>query len=115
MDTDFGVSCPLAWSWRLIPFKKGTNGQIVFPFDGTVRVGFSDFRFLSPDHVKAHSFLAGPGSYLDPFLKIQAMATTAVPRAAKSGSAPAVSSINDTFSHSYSIRCNPAGQAFSFE
>ncbi len=96
-------------------FEKGTNGQTVFRFDGTVRVDFSDFRFPSPDHVKAHSFLAGPGSYLDPFLKIQAMATTDAPRAVKSGSATAVSSINDTFSYSYSIPCNPAGQTFSFE
>jgi hypothetical protein len=44
------------------------------------------------------------------------MATTDIPRAVKSGSnTGAVSSINDRFSYSYSIPCNPAGLPFSFE
>ena len=96
-------------------FEKGTNGQTVFRFDGTVRVYYTGFRYPSPDHVKAHSWIAGEGSYLDPFLKIQAMQPVDTPLAVKSGSATTVSSIGDTISYSYSIACNPAGQPFSFQ
>ena len=96
-------------------FEKGVNGQTVFRFESLVELDFTDYRFPSPDFVKAHSRVAGEGSYLEPFLNIQAMATGDVPRAVKTGGGSLVSSTSDAFSYSYSIPCDPAGKASSFE
>jgi hypothetical protein len=96
-------------------FDKGANGQLVFRFQSTVQLDFTDYRFPSPDFVKAHSWVAGEGSFLEPFLNIQSMSPTDVPRAVKSGNGSAVSSTNDAFTYSYSVPCDPGGKSASFE
>ena len=111
-----GRIAPDPWNFRgPSSFEKGVNGQNIFRFQGTVRAPFTGFRFPSPDLIKAHSWVAGEGSYLDPYMTMQAMSTPSVIPSVKSGSATAVSSRLDTFTYSYTMPCDPAGQPFSFQ
>jgi hypothetical protein len=96
-------------------FEKGVNGETVFRFNGDVRLDFSGFRFPSPDHVKANSFIAGDGSFLDPFLRIQAMRPAPPAGYVFSGSEAAVASTGDNFTYSYNIPCDAVGRSASFE
>jgi len=97
-------------------FEKGVNGQLVFRFSGEHKRSFFTYRFPSPDLLKGNSFLAlSPFSTLDLFLRIQAVQTVDTPRVRLSGGQTnVVSSVGDLFSYSFSIPCNPAGQAASF-
>ncbi|PYT23161.1 MAG: hypothetical protein DMG57_32910 [Acidobacteria bacterium] len=98
-------------------FENGPNGEMVFRYQGDSFLPFEGFIWPSPDFTTAaHSFLAGPGSLLNPRLGLQAMLIGDTPQALKSGSAESIhSSIGDTFSYSYSIPCDGAGKPGSFE
>jgi hypothetical protein len=97
-------------------FEKGPNGELVFRFSGEHTRSFAGFRFPSPDHIKANSFIAGPEGRLDLFLRLQAVRTTDRPSARmQGGAANVLSSLGDRYTYSYSIPCDPAGAAASFE
>jgi hypothetical protein len=96
-------------------FEKGTNGQTVFRFNGDVTVDFTGFRYPSPDLVKANSWIAGEGSTLDPFLRIQAMHPGPPSDVVMSDSGQATSSTGDEFSYNYSVSCDPVGSDAFFE
>jgi len=97
-------------------FEKGVNGQTVFRYSGEQKRSFATYRFPSPDYIKGHSWVAGPNAVLDIFLRIQAIHTPDPPKAVKAGGASDVtSSIGDKFSYRFSIPCDPAGAAFSFQ
>jgi hypothetical protein len=97
--------------------QKGVNNQIAFRFDGAEYRPFDTFNFPLPDYKNTGgAFRAGPGSYLTPFFKAQAVMPTDTPTALMTGSASNVrSSFGETFSYSYSIPCDPAGKSFAFE
>jgi hypothetical protein len=92
-------------------FEQDQRGQLIFRFDGITVLPFDTFRFPSPDHVKANSFIAGPGSILEPFLRIQAMHEPESTNAVMSGSGSAVSSTGVPFSYSYQVPCDGEGTA----
>lgn len=97
-------------------FERGTNGQTVFRLSAEHTRSFAGFRFPSPDHVKANSFLAGPKGGLNLFLRLQAMRTQDAPRAVKSGSAANVlTSVGDRISYNYSVPCDGKSARHSFE
>lgn len=96
-------------------FEKDSHGQTIFRFNGEVRVDFTGFRFPSPDFVKANSFVAGEGSVLDPFLRIQAMLPTPPTSYVFRGSGATEASTGDRFSYSYDIPCDAVGRGASFE
>jgi hypothetical protein len=93
-------------------FEKGANGQLVFRASLTGLLPFAGVIFPGPDFTTpAHSFVAGPDSFLHPGLAFQAMATTDNPTGTQIGNSNAVSSLGEKFSYSYSIPCNPAQAA----
>ncbi len=96
-------------------FEKGNNGETIFRFNGDVSVDFTGFRFPSPDLVKAHSWIAGEGSRLDPFLRIQAMHPAPPADVIMTGNGQTTASTGDEFSYSYSIPCDPVGREASFQ
>lgn len=98
-------------------FEAGRNKETVFRFNGNVFIPFETFRFPSPDFIKANSFIAGPGSELEPFLRIQAMhvPTEVEPDDVLSDSGSVLASTGDQFSFNYSIPCDPKGRSFFFE
>ncbi|MEX2260645.1 MAG: hypothetical protein WD696_01775 [Bryobacteraceae bacterium] len=99
-------------------FEKGANGQTVFRLSAEHVRSFATYRFPSPDHIKANSYIGGPNATLDLFLRLQAMrpADTETPRAVLAGGrANVTSSLGESFSYSYSIACDPTSAASSFE
>jgi hypothetical protein len=97
-------------------FERGANGQTIFRYSGEHVRSFATFRFPSPDFIKANSFIAGPGSKLNLFLRLQAMKINDAPRAVKSGGASNVeSSLGDRFSYSYTIPCDGQSVRPAFE
>ena len=115
LEQNDGNIAPSSFNFRgPASFEKGANGETIFRFNGDVTVDFTDFRFPSPDLVKAHSWIAGEGSKLDPFLRIQAMHPAPPADVVMSDSGGAVSSTGEAFSYSYSIPCDPVGRDASF-
>lgn len=97
-------------------FEKGPNGEVIFRYSGEHKRSFATFRFPSPDFIKANSWIAGPNGTLDLFLRLQAARPVDNPTARKTGGQSNVtSSLGDTFSYTYSVACNPAGQSFAFD
>ena len=87
-------------------FETGTNGQLVFRFNGDSSFPVPFPIFPTPDFKTG--YFTGPGGRLDLFLRLQMMHPYDPPQTVKTGSATNVlSSINDRFSYSYSIPCNP--------
>jgi hypothetical protein len=96
-------------------FEKGSGGETIFRFNGDVIIDFTDFRFPSPDFVKANSFIAGEGSTLDPFLRIQAVHPAPPADVVLSDSGRTTASTGVEFSYNYSIPCDPVGKTAFFE
>ncbi len=97
-------------------FEKGGSGQTLFRFSGEHVRSFETYLFPSPDFVKANAFLAGPGSKLDLFLRLQASANDVEPVGVRSGGATGVvSSVGDRFSYSYSIPCDGRSSTPAFD
>ena len=115
LEQNDGNIAPSSFNFRgPASFEKGDNGQTIFRFNGDVSVDFTGFRFPSPDLVKAHSWIAGEGSKLDPFLRIQAMHPAPPADVVMTGNGSAVASTGDAFSYDYSIPCDPVGRDASF-
>ncbi|MEQ1945614.1 MAG: hypothetical protein ABL995_00390 [Bryobacteraceae bacterium] len=96
--------------------QSGPNNSVVFRYDGSEFRPFDTFTFPSPDYKDtAHSFIAGPGSILTPFFKMQSVLTTDKPNSVMTGTASNVtSSFGQPFSYSYSVPCNAGGASASF-
>jgi hypothetical protein len=95
--------------------EKGTGGEIVFCFQGVVRVPYPE-GFLFPNPNLTTGIPIGPNSVLDPFLWIRAIGDEAAARAVKEGRADDVlSSAGERFSYRYRIASDPAQEAAMFE
>lgn len=97
--------------------RKGPNGETVFGYDGTYITNFETFQFPSPNLDKpSEAFRAGPGSDLTPFMRFQAAQISDAPKVVKTGSGERLlSSVNQPFSYSYSINCDPSVPTGSFD
>ncbi len=97
-------------------FNTDANGQLVFHYSSGVFINFANFFWPAPDFIPGHSFVAGPGSDLNPLFFLQAASNPAGPRALKTGAAGNVrSQIGDTFSYTYGVSCDGAGSsAFTY-
>lgn len=116
LEQNDGRIAPSSFNFRgPASFEKSPHGETIFRFNGDVRVDFSGFRFPSPDFVKANSWIAGDGSVLDPFLRIQAMLPTAPTGYVFQGGETLTASTGDRFSYSYNVPCDAVGKASSFE
>jgi hypothetical protein len=84
-------------------FERGSNDQLIYRFNGTVHIPYPEgFKFPSPDLTT--SYVAGPDSALDPFMRIQAMCGGGEPQSLKKGGAEKVVASNgNSFSYRYSI------------
>jgi hypothetical protein len=97
-------------------FEKGPNSSLVFRYRGDEYRPFDGFTWPSPDLVAARGIIAGPGSLLDPFFFMQAVSTRDNPTATMSGSESNVlSSYGERFSYNFSVPCDAAGKAATFE
>jgi hypothetical protein len=98
--------------------QNGPNGETLFRYDGSVGLPFDSFTWPTPDYTNAAgSFIAGPGSLLTPFFRMQAVLPNDIAgsTAVLTGSQSNVqSSWGDVFSYNYSIPCDPAGKNASF-
>jgi hypothetical protein len=96
---------------------KGPNNETLFGYNGNYFTSFETFSFPSPNYDKpleAHT--AGPGSDLNPFLRLQGALISDPPRTLKSGSNEnLLSSFNERFSYSYSISCDPSARTGQFD
>src|SRR5262249_7945145 len=96
---------------------KGPNGESIFGYNGNYFTSFETFSFPSPNYDKPfEAKSAGPGSDLNPFLRMQAVQIADTPRALKTGGAEnLISSFNERFSYSYSVSCDPSARTGQFE
>ena len=95
--------------------EQGKSNQSVFRFQGIVRIPYpAGFNFPQPNLTTA--FVAGPDSYLDPFLWIQAVQTGQPNSFFKEGGAKRITaSVGDVFSYRYRISDDPAKKNMYFE
>jgi len=96
-------------------FARGENGETILRYNGRVLVPYpGGYKFPAPDGKTA--FVAGPGSRLDPFFRIEAMRVQDPPQAILRGGGNRVqSSLNQQFSYRYSIPCGLATDSVSFD
>ena len=95
--------------------EQGKGNQSVFRFQGIVRIPYpAGFNFPQPNLTTA--FVAGPDSYLDPFLWIQAVQTGQPTSFSKEGGAKRITaSVGDVFTYRYRISNDPAKKNMYFE
>jgi hypothetical protein len=96
-------------------FERGSDGGLVYRFNGTVHIPYPEgFKFPTPD--LATHYLAGPGSALDPFLRVQAMGGGPPPRSgARGGADDVLASNGNRFSYRYAVPSAPAREKAAFE
>jgi hypothetical protein len=92
-------------------FQKGPNGELVFRFNSTTVLPYTGFIFPAPDFFTSKAgFTGGPGSFLQPFVRLQAALPTDTPTGILSGAQTNVtSSFGEPFSYSYSVPCSGTG------
>ncbi len=92
-------------------FQTGPNGQIMFRYDSTALLPFTNYLWPSPDYSNpAAAWTAGPGSYAQPFVRIQAAVATDTPTSVMSGSQTNITSTyGESFSYQYSVPCSGNG------
>lgn len=95
-------------------FEKGVNGQMVFRYKGDLHLPFPEgFKFPAPD--LNSTFIIGPNSALDPFVRFQAMCVPGSPRIVKSGGADRlVASTGEEFSYTFSLPEEAAAARFEY-
>ncbi len=97
-------------------FERGANGQTTFRMSAEHVRSFADFRFPSPDFLKANSYIAGPKGELNLFLRLQAGRVAETPRLVKAGGGTSVlSSVGDRFTYNYTIPCDGKATRAIFE
>jgi hypothetical protein len=89
-------------------FQTGPNGEVLFRYSSTSLLPFSPYLWPSPDYTNpGAAFPAGPGSFAQPFVRIQAAYTTDTPTQVFAASqSNATSTYGETFSYSLSVPCN---------
>ncbi len=96
-------------------FENGQNGQTTFRFSGTHERSFTNYLFPNPDFIGSDGWLGGPSATLDIFALLQGGRLNSAPASiTKTNGGTFTSSTGDTFSYSFSISCNPSGQAAAF-
>jgi hypothetical protein len=95
-------------------FEQGVNGQMVFRYDGKLHIPFPEgFKFPAPD--LKNSFIIGPDSALEPFVRWQGMWSPGAPRQAVSGSADHMTaSTGEQFSYRYEISADGSRASFEY-
>ena len=98
-------------------FEKGVNDQLVFRYNADEYRPYDGFTWPGNDYKNpAITYTAGPGSLLDPFFRMQAVAPGDEPTSLMTGSQTNVlSSYAERFTYNYSIPCNAAGKTGTFE
>jgi hypothetical protein len=96
-------------------FQKGPNGELLFRFNSTTVLPYTGFIFPSPDYTSKVGFTGGPGSILQPFVRLQAALTTDAPTGVMiGGQTNVISSFGDPFSYTYAVPCAGTGGNPSF-
>jgi hypothetical protein len=96
-------------------FQTGPNGELLFRFNSTTVLPYTGFIFPSPNYASKVGFTGGPGSILQPFVRLQAALPTDAPTGVMSGAQTNVtSSFGETFSYSYSVPCAGSGGTPAF-
>ena len=98
--------------------RKGPHGESIFGYQSLYINSFDTFSFPSPDYSKPNrAFIVGAGSYIRPFLHFQGIDTnTERSTIVKTGSADRLnSSLDEPFSYTYSISCDPAAGTGTFD
>ena len=96
--------------------QKGVNNSVVFRYDGSEFRPFDTFTFPGPDYNNpANSAIAGPGSILTPFFKMQSvLSLDGAVSTMNGGQNNVTSSFGEVFSYTYAVPCNPVGAPASF-
>ncbi|HVY94063.1 MAG TPA: hypothetical protein VHA14_14985 [Bryobacteraceae bacterium] len=94
-------------------FQTGPNGEYMFRYDSTTLLPFTNYIWPNPDYTNpSASWVAGPGSYAQPFVRIQAALSTDTPTSVMSGGQNNIkSTYGETFTYQYSIPCSGTGAA----
>jgi hypothetical protein len=97
-------------------FQTGPNGEILFRYSSTSLLPFSPYVWPSPDYSNpGAAFPAGPGSYAQPFVRIQAALPTDTPTSVMAGGQTNVTStFGETFTYQYSVPCSGTGANSTF-
>lgn len=98
-------------------FEKGPGGETVFRYDASVFLDFETFTFPRPDYNPAFGWISGPGSDLQPFLRMQAMRQPDGPRPTFTMTASGtnvLSSFEERFTYNFSVPCDAVGKAATF-
>ena len=95
-------------------FERGARGESIFRFDGNAYLPFAGFTWPDPTFDRAKSFLAGPGSELNPVFRVQAMTPLTGTQLKSGGGSNILSQIGERFSFSFRLACDGSGNS-SFE
>jgi hypothetical protein len=97
-------------------FQYGPNKEIMFRYDSTALLPFTNYLWPSPDYSDPSSaYNAGPGSFAQPFVRIQAALATDTPTSVMSGGQTnQTSTFGENFSYTYSIPCSGTGSNPTF-
>ena len=92
--------------------EKGEIGQSIFRLQSTTRLPYPE-GFLFPQPDLATGYVVGPGSFLEPYLWIQAIGEPSGSARVLEGEASQVLASNgNTFSYRYSLSDGPSGHQF---
>jgi hypothetical protein len=97
-------------------FQFGPNNQLMFRWNSTALLPFTNYIWPNPDYSNpSASWVAGPGSYAQPFVRIQAAVPPDAPKSVMIGGQPnQKSTFGETFSYQFSIPCSGKGSTPSF-
>ena len=97
-------------------FQRGPNNELMFRWNSVALLPFTNYVWPNPDYTNpSASWVAGPGSFAQPFVRIQAALATDNPTAVMSGGqSNQRSTYGETFSYQYSIPCTGTGPTPSF-
>jgi hypothetical protein len=97
-------------------FQFGPNNQLMFRWDSTALLPFTNYIWPNPDYSNpSASWVAGPGSYAQPFVRIQAAVPPDAPKSVMTGGQPnQKSTFGETFTYQFSIPCSGKGSTPSF-
>jgi hypothetical protein len=96
-------------------FQPGHNGALMFRYPGTTYLPYEGFVFPGPDYTNAaHSYTALPGSFLEPFFRMQAETTYDTPTMTFTKSASLTSTYGDPISYSMNVACDGSTASFTY-
>lgn len=97
-------------------FQVGPNGEYMFRWNSQSLLPFTNYIWPNPNYNDPSlSWVAGPGSYAQPFVRIQAAHINDTPTSVMSGGQTnAMSTFGETFSYNYSVPCAGTGSTTTF-